>query len=68
MPQREGNGALELGSVTECQSVKGLASRVKEFGFCLQGSEIPIERILSERDMIGYVIKKNTLATVRVTD
>lgn len=43
MPQGEGNGALELGSVTECQSVKGLASRVKEFGFCLKGNGIPIE-------------------------
>ena len=43
VPQGEGNGALELASVTECQSMKGLASRVKEFGFCLKGNELPIE-------------------------
>lgn len=57
----------ELEAVAEWQSMKGLASHIKEFGFCLKAM-VYHWRILGKKDMIGYTIKKNTLVAVRTMD
>lgn len=45
----EVNSALELGAVTESQSIKSLASCIKEFGFCHEDNEVPLKNFKLER-------------------